>query len=70
MHDKSITENSDQLNKARVMFTIDKNNKIEILNLSVTNRETCKAMKPQLNDLDNISDLTPNEVYRVRYHFK
>ena len=70
LHDKSITENSDQLHKVGVMFTIDKNNKIEILNLSGTNGETYKAVKPQLNDLDNISELTPNEVYRIEISFQ
>ncbi|HAQ70612.1 MAG TPA: hypothetical protein DCR48_06525 [Flavobacteriales bacterium] len=70
MHDKSITENSDQLHRISVLFTIDENNKVEILNLSGTSKETYKLVKQQLNGLDNISDLTPNEVYKIEISFQ
>ena len=70
LHDKSITENSDQLHRISVLFTIDENNKVEILNLSGTSKETYKLVKQQLNGLDNISDLTPNEVYKIEISFQ
>ena len=67
---ESILSNSTQLKKVGVLFTIDEHNKIEILNMAGADKDMYNHVKEQLNGLDNITELKPNEVYRIDISFQ
>lgn len=62
--------NLTEMQKVGVLFTIDEHNKVKILNLAGANKEMYNHVKQQLNGLDNITELRPNEVYRIDISFQ
>ena len=61
---------STQAQKIGVLFTIDEHNKVKILNLAGADKDTYNHIKQQLDGLDNITELQPNEVYRIDISFQ
>lgn len=67
---QSISSTTSNHQKIGVLFTIDEANKVKILNLAGADKDTYQKVMHQLNGLDNISDLTPNEIYRINITFQ